>query len=66
MIKTNMCHSILLVIGFGFVVLIMALLISTAMFTSKNVYVKPADVDIPIDDELIPQRLAESLIFKNK
>ncbi len=42
----------------------MALLISTAMFTSKNVYVKPADVDIPIDDELIPQRLAESLMFQ--
>ncbi len=56
--------KILLVTGFCFVVLISAILISTAMFTSKNVYVKPADVNIPIDDELIPQRLAESLVFQ--
>ncbi len=57
-------NSIFIVIGFCFLLLISIILISTAQFTSKNEYVKPANVDIPIDDELIPQRLAESLKFQ--
>ena len=56
--------KILLVIGCGFVLVISIILISTFLFTSKNTYVQPADVNIPIDDELIPQRLAESLKFQ--
>jgi carboxypeptidase PM20D1 len=56
--------KILLVIGFGFVVLITAILINTTLFTSKKTYVQPAVVDIPINGEQIPQHLAEALRFQ--
>ncbi len=59
-----MLNYIFIFVGFGFILLISIILISTFLFTSKNTYVQPEDVDIPIDDELIPQRLAESLRFQ--
>lgn len=57
-------HKIFLVTGAGFIVLIAAILINTALSTSHKVYDRSDSVEIPIYDKSIPQHLAAAIQFQ--